>query len=176
MKKELLTRELLEKNKIWVEFDENNQPKVKQAYSPCINGTTQNSRLWMEDRTEIEITTKHKYGKDMTYKAVVVKIDGKAQTITMQNIVWVWFNGKIEPKHDIDHIDDNPMNNSIDNLQMISRKENINKRKSGIKNQHDIFNYEKWGQLYLDLKDEWKATRRYYETFDIWYNNRYKAI
>lgn len=176
MRKEQLTRELLESNNIWVEFDENNQPKVKQLYIPTASGLPQYSSRWMEDRSEIKITTKHKYGKDMTYKAIVVKIDGKPNTITLQNIVWVWCKGKIKPKHDIDHIDDDPMNNSIDNLQMISRKENLNKRKSGIKNQHDVINYEKWGQLYLDLKNEWKATRRTNETFDKWYNNRYKTI
>jgi len=42
--------------------------------------------------------------------------------------VWEAFNGPIPEGYDIDHIDGNPHNNSIDNLQAITHSENNKKR------------------------------------------------
>lgn len=42
--------------------------------------------------------------------------------------VWEAFNGPIPEGYDIDHIDGNPTNNSLDNLQAITHSENIKKR------------------------------------------------
>jgi hypothetical protein len=43
--------------------------------------------------------------------------------------VWEAFNGEIPEGYDIDHIDGNPHNNSLDNLQVISLLENIKKKR-----------------------------------------------
>ena len=42
--------------------------------------------------------------------------------------VWEAFNGPIPEGCDIDHIDGNPKNNSLENLQAITHSENIKKR------------------------------------------------
>lgn len=42
--------------------------------------------------------------------------------------VWEAFNSPIPEGYDIDHIDDNPKNNSLENLQAITHSENIKKR------------------------------------------------
>lgn len=42
--------------------------------------------------------------------------------------VWEAFNGEIPEGYDIDHIDGNPHNNKLENLQAITRAENIKKR------------------------------------------------
>jgi hypothetical protein len=42
--------------------------------------------------------------------------------------VWEAFNGPIPEGYDIDHIDGNPQNNSLSNLQAITHQENIKKR------------------------------------------------
>lgn len=42
--------------------------------------------------------------------------------------VWESFNGIIPEGYDIDHIDGNPTNNALDNLEMVTHKENIHRR------------------------------------------------
>lgn len=42
-------------------------------------------------------------------------------------IVWNIFNGKIEKGLVINHIDNNPLNNKIENLEVVTQKENIQK-------------------------------------------------
>jgi hypothetical protein len=46
----------------------------------------------------------------------------------VHRVVWEAFKGSIPEGYDVDHIDGNPKNNSIDNLQAISHLENIKKR------------------------------------------------
>ena len=58
--------------------------------------------------------------------------------ILVSNIVWIWFNGQIPQGYDIDHIDNNPMNNNLSNLQLLTRKENLAKRGCG-RNQYNYY-------------------------------------
>lgn len=53
---------------------------------------------------------------------------GIGKKILVHRAVWEAFNGPIPEGLEIDHIDGNPQNNSLDNLQAISHKENILKR------------------------------------------------
>lgn len=46
----------------------------------------------------------------------------------VHRVVWEAFNGPIPEGCDIDHIDSNPHNNALSNLQAITHKENIQKR------------------------------------------------
>lgn len=46
----------------------------------------------------------------------------------VHRVVWEAFNGPIPEGYDIDHIDGNPHNNALNNLQAITHKENIQKR------------------------------------------------
>ena len=48
--------------------------------------------------------------------------------IPLGRLVLAWFNGEISSKMDADHIDNDPFNNHIDNLQAIPRKVNLSKR------------------------------------------------
>ena len=90
---------------------------------------------------EHDVTTKHKYGLDRTYKMYVIGIkDGeksKQRAFLTHRLVWVWFNGDIPDQYDVDHIDDNPINNDISNLQLLSRKDNLTKR---LLNDNDVWN------------------------------------
>lgn len=51
---------------------------------------------------------------------------------TLHRIIWKCVNGEIPEGYDIHHIDGNPLNNSIYNLELIEHKEHISKHKSGI--------------------------------------------
>ena len=47
----------------------------------------------------------------------------------VHRVVWEAFNGPIEDGYDIDHIDGNPHNNHLDNLEKVTHAENIKRRK-----------------------------------------------
>lgn len=54
---------------------------------------------------------------------------GLNKKFLVHRAVWEAFNGTIPKNFDIDHIDGNPANNNLNNLQAISHKDNIKKRK-----------------------------------------------
>ena len=71
---------------------------------------------------------KHPYGKEVRYKAYLFHENGRAYTISEHRLVYAWFIGDIPAKYDVDHIDGDTMNNSLDNLQLLTRRENLAKR------------------------------------------------
>lgn len=74
------------------------------------------------------IGRKHPYGKPCMYKAYLFHENGKGYTISEHRLVYAWFKDDIPAKYDVDHIDGDTMNNSLDNLQLLTRKENLAKR------------------------------------------------
>ena len=48
--------------------------------------------------------------------------------ISVSRIVFVWFIRDIEYGEQIDHKDDNPLNNTLDNLQALTQEENLKKK------------------------------------------------
>ena len=77
----------------------------------------------------------HKYGKSCVY-ALAFPWDfdlGKRVTMTVQRLVYLYFNGDIPEGYDIDHKDNDSLNNLPSNLQAITRKENLMKREKTAK-------------------------------------------
>ena len=74
------------------------------------------------------IYKRHQYGKTTSYKAYLFHENGKAYTISEHRLVYAWFKEDVPAKYDVDHIDGDTMNNSLDNLQLLTRKENLAKR------------------------------------------------
>lgn len=99
-----------------------------------------------------KITSKKKYGTDCTYLAIALQDYSKkvktiarvprktkepyvheswayaVHTIPLGRLVYAWFNGTVSGNLDVDHIDGDKFNNHIDNLQAITRRENLAKR------------------------------------------------
>lgn len=79
------------------------------------------------------VTCKHKYGHDKSYYAYSwyggMK-NGKQTSITLSacRIVYIICKGDIPQDYDVDHIDNNSLNNDPDNLQVLSRRDNLAKR------------------------------------------------
>lgn len=93
------------------------------------------------------MTTKHKYGKATSYEYVVIyNYKTHKQTIlSYHSFLYAWYKGEVPAGYDVDHIDGDSLNNHIDNLQILTRKENLAKR-GGAKNQYYYLNLEKTGK------------------------------
>lgn len=75
-------------------------------------------------------TKKHPYGKDITYLIVTFwdADRNKTTSYALSRLVYLYFIGDIPAGYDVDHIDGDTFNNLPENLQLLTRKENLNKR------------------------------------------------
>ena len=71
---------------------------------------------------------KHRYSEAKYYPFYSFSYNGKAQAITESRLIYAWFYGEVPAGYDVDHIDNDPFNNDLDNLQLLSRRENLAKR------------------------------------------------
>ena len=77
-------------------------------------------RLW---------TSKHPYGKDKSYYYYGWNTtDNQGVSISEHRALYIWFKGDIPDGYDIDHIDNNSLNNSLDNLRILTHSENIKRK------------------------------------------------
>lgn len=103
-------------------------------------------------KSPTKLTTKHKYGNDITYLAIALQDYSKkvktiarvprktkepyvheswayaVKTVPLGRLVMAWYKGEVPGDMDVDHIDGDKFNNHIDNLQIISRRENLARR------------------------------------------------
>lgn len=134
-RKHTLTREVLDENQIWVEIGEDGQPNIYQKYKQTGKGN--HSGQWTELRKpHIQPFYHPVSGNAYNCVTVKVKIDGKYRFVVASNIIWVYFNGSIPEGYDVDHINDVSTDNRLENLQLLTRTENIRKRGPG-KNQYN---------------------------------------
>lgn len=125
-----------------------------------------------KEKKAYRITTKHPYGQDKTYLAValqdysrkvdivqkVKRKDGSiykhnswayaVKVIPLARLMLAWFNNEVPGDMDADHIDGNPLNNHISNLQIISRRENLAKR---------LLSYTEIARLYRSVERQLKG-------------------
>ena len=71
---------------------------------------------------------KHPYGTDKGYPTITFSVDSKARSMTLARFLHAWFVGPVNSDMDVDHIDNDPFNNEIGNLRLVTRGENIRKR------------------------------------------------
>lgn len=86
------------------------------------------------DKNKKEKILKHKivihHHKNDTYKAHVVGLhqDGKRKYFMISRLVYSAFNGEIPNGYEVDHLNNNPQDNRLDNLQLLSHSDNLKKR------------------------------------------------
>lgn len=95
-----------------IKYDEFGQPQKKQYVE-----------LNIVDSTSL---CKHKENK--IYKMVCVKCRGFNTYIPLSRVLYAYFIGDIPEGSQIDHIDNNPENNDLSNLQLLTVSENLIKR------------------------------------------------
>lgn len=59
------------------------------------------------------------------YYQVQLNYKKKKQTINVHRLVWLAFNGEIPPNMEVNHIDENKLNNNLSNLNLLSHKDNM---------------------------------------------------
>lgn len=75
-----------------------------------------------------DVLAKHKYTQDKAYPKVSFSYKQKPIAIPLSRLVYVWFIEDIPDGYVVDHIDNDPYNNKLSNLQMLSIGDNIRKR------------------------------------------------
>lgn len=74
--------------------------------------------------------TYHKWSDNVCYYWIVgFNYNHKIIYIPVHRLYYAWFNGEAPSNMDVDHIDGNSINNDINNLQLLTRKENLARRK-----------------------------------------------
>lgn len=118
-----LTRKMLQDNNIMVFVNEAGDPEIweygKRKHF-CKEG-------WYRRYPPIRLT-KHPYGKTMRYQSIELSWYGKRTNLQAHRIIYAFLKGDIPEGYDVDHIDGNTLNNRRENLQLLTRKENLLKR------------------------------------------------
>ena len=128
------------------------------------------------------IVGKHKYGVEKRYVYVSLTIKRlnngyKQRPIGLHNVIYAWYKGELPLGYDVDHIDNNPFNNNIDNLQLLTRKENLQRRRIKGANQWYYINRydeESWAKRQQELKDkeeESKLRKELKPQYDLFIKN-----
>lgn len=122
--KELSKDDLLNYGFISVEYDETNEEWIILR-----NWYNYNTKQKTIKRISItDAVCKHKYTKDKVYKKITFCYKGKGISIPLSRFLYAWFNDLVPAGMDVEHIENDPNNNSLDNLRLCTRTENLAKR------------------------------------------------
>ena len=75
-----------------------------------------------------EAIGKHKYTKDKVYLKITFSVNNKTMSIPLSRFIYAFYAGIAHEGMDIEHIDNDPMNNNIFNLRECTREQNLIKR------------------------------------------------
>lgn len=147
-------QEWVKSNKITVSVEANSDTGIWEVHVWQIHRSGK-----VEELKQTISVKNHKYGKQCVY-ILVCPWDyetGKRIPMTLQRIVYMYFKGDIPEGYDIDHIDNDSLNNLPSNLQALTRKDNLAKRTLSQKeiaiNYRKIEKNSRW-LLYNILRDK----------------------
>ena len=93
------------------------------------------------------------------YLKIGIMKDGKRRYYRVHRLVWEAFNGQIPDGYEINHINENKLDNRLENLSLLTRKENINwgthTERAAIGHYKMVMQYDKEGNLVR----EWESVK-----------------
>lgn len=111
------------------------------------------------------------------YLCVYLCKDDARKCKLVHRLVWEAFNGEIPSGMEVNHIDENPSNPSLSNLNLLTHKENLNwgacqeRRAAKLKNNplksKPVYGYDKDGNLVVSFPSTAEAGRNGYETSHV---------
>ena len=100
--------------------------------------------------TITQATRKHKYAQSKAYPKINFYYKNKGRCYPLARVLYAWFKGDIDDGMVVDHIDNNPFNNCLSNLQLLTQERNLEKRykdnPKGNRNQWDAMKKEAFRQ------------------------------
>ena len=79
---------------------------------------------------------KHKYTQDKKYPIVTMGYKCKTICLPLARIIYAWFNGEVPEGLVVDHINNDPFDNRVENLQIMTQAKNLEKRYVDNKKNH----------------------------------------
>lgn len=141
-----LTKQMLDNWKIRVEFDSTSETGYRVYHYSQIPGKAEFS--WKEIKQSLNRRHHPKSGNTKRYYIISFSDyanNKKGITIPLHRLVWAYFVKDIPAGYDVSHKNDDSFNNYLDldciensNLECITHKENINKRKCKWANQYGL--------------------------------------
>ena len=102
------------------------------------------------------------------YVGCRLMVNGISKNKLVHRLVWTAFNGQIPEGYEVNHLDERPVNNRLENLNLVTHKENINwgtrnKRVSDkektIKKGKPIIQYDLEGNVIKEWSSSWEIVR-----------------
>ena len=113
----------------------------------------------------------HKYGKHCDYVFYGLYLNGKFHQVGLHNIIYAWYKGEVPLDYEVDHLDGDTFNNSPENLELVTRVENVRRQSLHANQYYYLHNHdeESWKKLHearlakkaekqklIALRAEWK--------------------
>ena len=92
----------------------------------------------------------HKYGKSCKYVFYGLYLNGKFYQVGLHNIIYAWYKGEVPIGYEVDHLDGDTFNNSPENLELVTRAENIHRRSLQVNQYYYLHNHDEssWKKLH----------------------------
>ena len=125
----------------------------EKVFKQCSNGVR-------EIKPRI-IARKTKYGNDKKYYYVFIRIkrygEHKRVHFRLHIVIYAWYKGEVPLGYDIDHVDNNSLNNNINNLELVTHAENMRRcPNKGINHWYYIKGHdrESWAKRQQELNNK----------------------
>ena len=110
---------------IWIEADSYRLGLMPGCIATMYPVTIKDRRTNITRKVNPHMTY-NRSGKRKMY--MIYKFHGGKISITAARLYYIWFKGDVKDGFDVDHIDNDSLNNKVENLQLISHQENIQKK------------------------------------------------
>lgn len=113
-------------NEIWKDI-----PGYDGSYQVSNLGRVKNVGRWVKSKGSGKRFVKERirvldYGQDRRYRCTTLSFKGKTKRHYVHLLVWEAFNGPIPHDMQVNHINERPWDNRLENLELATRKENCN--------------------------------------------------